>query len=164
METNLHSLSQRFAGSRRDWLRATLGAAVGISASGWFDALAAKAAPDKRRKRSCILLWMSGGPSQTDTFDLKAGHANGGPFKPIQTSAPGLEICEHMPRLARVGDQLALVRSMSTKEGDHSRATYLLRTGYTPGGPVAYPALGRWSVNLSARRRPSCRTASASAR
>lgn len=142
MDNDISSRWHRFLGSRREWLRSIGGAALGVSVSGWFDALAAKAATDKRRKRSCILLWMSGGPSQTDTFDLKAGHANGGPFKPIQTPVPGLEICEHMPRLAKMGDHLTLIRSMSTKEGDHSRATYLLRTGYTPGGPVAYPALG----------------------
>src|SRR5262249_45166169 len=95
-------------------------------------------------KRSCILLWMSGGPSQTDTFDLKPGHANGGPFKPIKTNAPGLEISEHLPKIAQFGDKMAVVRSMSTKEGDHGRATYLLRTGRAPGtgGPINYPTLG----------------------
>jgi Protein of unknown function (DUF1501) len=128
--------------SRRDWLRYSLAGALGVSASGWFEALAARAATDSRRKRSCILLWMSGGPSQTDTFDPKPGHENGGPFKAIQTAAPGMSICEHFPRLARQADNLTLVRSMSTKEGDHSRATYLMRTGYVPGGPVAYPSLG----------------------
>ena len=76
-------------------------AALGVSASGWFDALAAKAAPDTRRKRSCILLWMNGGPSQIDTFDLKPGHANGGPFKPDRHHRRRLKISEHLPRLAR---------------------------------------------------------------
>ncbi|HVU88407.1 MAG TPA: DUF1501 domain-containing protein [Pirellulales bacterium] len=159
MNEKLNSVARGFFGSRRDWLRTTLGAAAGISASGWFDALAAQAATDNRRKRSCILLWMSGGPSQTDTFDLKPGHANGGPFKAIKTSAPGMEICEHMPRLARLGDHLSIVRSMSTKEGDHSRATYLLRTGYVPGGPVAYPSLGSLvgkTIGDEAAELPNC--------
>jgi hypothetical protein len=61
---------------------------LGYSASGWLEALAADAANHPQRKRSCILLWMSGGPSQLDTFDLKPGHPNGGPFKPIATNAP----------------------------------------------------------------------------
>jgi hypothetical protein len=85
---------------------------------------------------------MSGGPSQLDTWDLKPGHANGGPFKPIATSVPGIQISEHLPKLARWMDQLAIVRSMNSKEGDHGRATYFLRTGYLPQGPIQYPSIG----------------------
>jgi hypothetical protein len=85
---------------------------------------------------------MPGGPSQTDTFDLKPGHKNGGPFKEIATSVPGISISEHLPKLAQCMEHLAIVRSMSTKEGDHTRATYYLRTGYLPNGPIQYPALG----------------------
>ncbi len=128
--------------SRRDWLKLSTAGVVGTSMSGWLGALADDAAKDPRRKRSCILLWMNGGPSQTDTFDLKPGHANGGPFKEIETSAPGLKIGEHLPKIAKFGDKMAVIRSMSTKEGDHSRATYLMRTGYLPQGPVQFPALG----------------------
>ncbi len=76
--------------------------------SGWLGSLAADTAADPRRQRACILLWMTGGPSQTDTFDLKPGHANGGPFKEIETSAPGLRISEHLPKLAGFGDQLGI--------------------------------------------------------
>jgi hypothetical protein len=115
---------------------------VSFAASGWLGALAAQAAGSKERKRSCILLWMSGGPSQLDTFDLKPGHPNGGPFRPIQTNVPDIQISEHFARLAKLADHLAIVRSMTSKEGDHGRATYFLRTGYLPQGPVDYPALG----------------------
>lgn len=128
--------------SRRDWLRLAAVGAVGFSASGWLRTLAADAAAHPQRRRSCILLWMNGGPSQTDTFDLKPGHPNGGPFKEIQTSAPGLRISEHLPKLAKFGDRMAVVRSMKTREGDHERATYYLRTGYLPQGPIQYPPLG----------------------
>jgi hypothetical protein len=85
---------------------------------------------------------MSGGPSQTDTFDLKPGHANGGPFREIQTSVAGIRISEHLPRIARFMDRMAIVRSMSTKEGDHGQATFLMRTGYRPQGPIQYPPMG----------------------
>jgi hypothetical protein len=115
---------------------------VGYSMSGWLQALADDTATNPARKRSCILLWMNGGPSHLDTFDLKPGHANGGPFKPIDTSVPGIQISEHLPQLAKQMDKLAIVRSMSTKEADHGRATYQMRTGRLPGGPVQYPALG----------------------
>ena len=70
---------------------------------------------------------MPGGPSQTDTFDLKPEHKNGGPFKEIETSVPGIRISEHLPKLAQCMEHLAIIRSMSTKEGDHARATYFLR-------------------------------------
>jgi uncharacterized protein (DUF1501 family) len=113
-----------------------------MSVSGWFGALASAALRNPARKRSCILLWMSGGPSQMDTFDLKPGHANGGPFQEIQTAAAGIRISEHLPQVARQMNRLAVIRSMSTKEGDHARASYHLRTGYVRQGPIHYPALG----------------------
>src|SRR3954465_3027306 len=122
---------------RRRCLRRLAGLGVlGFGASGWLPALAAAAADDPRRRRHCILLWMSGGPSQIDTFDLKPGHENGGPGKEIQTAVPGIRISEHLPRLAQRMKDMTLIRSMSTKEGDHSRGTYLMRTGYLPQGPV----------------------------
>jgi hypothetical protein len=77
-----------------------------------------------------------------DTFDLKPGHANGGPYKEIETSAPDLRISEHLPKIAQFGHKMAVVRSMSTREGEHQRATYLMRTGYMPTGPIQYPPLG----------------------
>lgn len=126
--------------SRRDWMSVSAG--LGMSMSGWLPRLAAETAANPQRKRSCILLWMSGGPSTIDMFDLKPGHANGGPFKEIMTSAPGLRIGEHLPKLAKHGKDLAVVRSMSTKEGDHSRATYYLRTGNLPQGALQFPSIG----------------------
>jgi uncharacterized protein (DUF1501 family) len=104
--------------------------------------LANDAASDVGRKRSCILLWMNGGPSQTDTFDMKPGHEHGGPFRPIDTATPGVSICEHLPKLARWSERLAVVRSMSTREGDHGRAREELRTGYRPQGTIRFPVLG----------------------
>src|SRR4051794_28740924 len=128
--------------SRREWLKLSAAGVAAYSTSGWIEALAADAAKHPQRKKSVILLWMNGGPSQTDTFDLKPGHANGGPFKEIQTPAPGLKICEHLPKGAKVGGKMVVVRSMSTKEGDHGRATFRMRTGYLPQGPIQYPTLG----------------------
>jgi len=110
--------------------------------SGWLPALAARAADDSRRKRACILLWMSGGPSQLDTFDPKPDHENGGPIKAIDTSVTGIQISEHLPQLAKRMKDVAVIRSMQTKEGDHARATYLTRTGYRPAGPIHYPSMG----------------------
>ncbi|HEY7153357.1 MAG TPA: DUF1501 domain-containing protein [Gemmataceae bacterium] len=128
--------------SRREWLTLSAAGVTGYSMSGWLENLAAAAAKSPERKRACILLWMAGGPSQTDTFDLKPGHENGGPYKEIATSVPGIKISEHLPKLATHAKDMVLVRSMSTKEADHGRATYYLRTGRVPSGPVQYPPLG----------------------
>src|SRR5262244_360756 len=87
--------------SRREWLKLTAAGVVGYSMSGWLETFAADAATDPQRRRSCILLWMSGGPSQTDTFDLKPGHANGGPYREIETAASGVRFSERLPQLAK---------------------------------------------------------------
>jgi hypothetical protein len=128
--------------TRRKWLgRAALGL-TSVPLSGWLGQLAALAANDPNRKRSCILLWMAGGPSQLDTFDLKPGQANGGPFQEICTAAPGVKISQHFPQLAQQMKHLSVLRSMRTREGDHDRATYHLRTGYRPQGSIQFPTLG----------------------
>src|SRR3954467_15234448 len=133
--------------SRRQWMRLASAGAIGGSASGWIETLAAATAADPKRRKSCILLWMTGGPSQTDTFDPKPGHANSGPFKPIESAVPGMLLGPHLPKLARQAKDLAAIRSMSSKEGDHGRATYYLRTGYLPQGPVRHPTLGSLVAN-----------------
>ena len=128
--------------SRRDWLKLSAAGVLGPCLSGWFENLAHAAAGHPARKKSCILLWMSGGPSTIDLWDLKPGHANGGSFKEIGTRVPGLKIGEHLPKIATLADQIAIVRSMTSKEGDHGRATHLMHTGYLPSNSVAYPTLG----------------------
>ena len=100
---------------RRRLLHAMACGACGVSVSGWMPALAQQIATDPRRRRHCILLWMAGGPSQTDTFDMKPGHENGGEFKEIATNVPGVQFSEHLPKLAQHADKLAIIRSLNTK-------------------------------------------------
>src|SRR5687768_18004981 len=121
--------------SRRDFARLAALGAFGTSMSRWLPALAADAASNPKRTRACILLWMTGGPSQIDTFDPKPGHANGGEFKPIETTVPGIMVQQHLPKLAQVFEHVVPIRSVTSKEGDHSRATYVVRTGYKSEGP-----------------------------
>jgi hypothetical protein len=130
--------------SRREMLGVSLASLYGVSYSGWLPRLASAAAEQaKSRGKACILLWMQGGPSQTDTFDLKPGHANGGPFKEIATAASGVKISEHLPGLAREMKDVALIRSLTTTEGDHGLATQLMLTGYrAQQAAVRYPSLG----------------------
>lgn len=127
--------------NRREALRILGLGALGTPCCGWLPALAQQVAQHPRRRRHLILLWMNGGPSQTDTFDMKPGHHNGGEFQEIATAVPGLRMSEHLPQLAKHAQQLAIVRSLTTKEGDHSRGTHLVRTGHPPAGGVAYPSI-----------------------
>ena len=130
--------------SRREMMRIAAASVGGIGLSGWLPQLAAAAAAEgKTPPKACILLWMAGGPSQMETLDPKPGHKNGGPTKSIQTATPGIEISENLPGVAKHMNDMALVRSMKTREGDHGRATQLMMTGYRPmGGAINYPVLG----------------------
>ena len=126
--------------TRRQVLSAGAGSAVG----GWFGRLAAEAAEQSTAK-SCILLWMAGGPSHLDTFDLKpeASDRIRGEFQPIDTAVPGIQISEHFPKFAKLMNHAALLRSMSTVESDHQLASYHVHTGYQKrAGGVAFPSLG----------------------
>ena len=127
---------------RRTWLKSAAAGVCTVSASGWLPALADRVANDPKRRRHCIVLWMGGGPSQLDTFDLKPEHENGGEFKETKTNVPGLRFSEHLPQLAKQADKLAIIRSLSTKEGDHTRGTHLMQTGQPPMGAIKYPSMG----------------------
>jgi hypothetical protein len=107
--------------------------------------LAAGAGGERGRRKACIVLWMTGGPSHLDTFDLKpdARAEVRGEFRPIATSVPGIQISEHFPRFARLLRHAAILRSMSTQEADHQLASYHLHTGYqSRAGGIAFPAMG----------------------
>lgn len=128
--------------SRRDFFRAVgvTGAAAG--AASWTDAIALAADDLRQRQKACILLWMAGGPSQFETFSPKPDHANGGATKAISTSVPGIQIAENLPRVADMMDEIAIIRSMTSKEGSHPRASFYMHHGYLPMGGVKFPTLG----------------------
>jgi hypothetical protein len=128
--------------SRRHYLQLTAAATFGLAQSPWLNLLAEETAKDPARKKSVIVLWLSGGPATIDMWDLKPGHENGGPSKEIETSVSGIRISEHLPQLAKRMQDLALIRSMATREGDHGRATFLGTTGYIPQGAIKFPAVG----------------------
>lgn len=129
--------------SRREALQLSAAGVLGVSVSNWFNILAAHASETRAQTKNCILLWMDGGPSHKDTFDLRPGTEQGGPYRNIQTSVNGIQISEHLPQLARLMNHAVLIRSMSTPEGAHARAKYNLHTGYREGqGGVVYPSIG----------------------
>ncbi|HZZ78885.1 MAG TPA: DUF1501 domain-containing protein, partial [Gemmataceae bacterium] len=129
--------------NRRDLMKLSAAGVLGFSASNWLNVLAAHAAEERVQSKNCILLWMAGGPSHKDTFDLRPGTAQGGPFRQIQTNVNGIQISEHFPQLARLMNHAAIIRSMSTPEGAHARASYNMHTGYREGqGGIVYPSIG----------------------
>ena len=107
----------------------------------------------KRKRKSAILLWMSGGPSTMDIWDLKPGTNTGGEFKPISTSG-NAQISEHMPMMAKQMHNAAIIRSMSTREADHGRGRYYMHTGYVPNPNVEHPSYGAVISHETINQRP----------
>src|SRR4051794_25389544 len=129
--------------TRRHFLGHLASSAVALPALSLVGALEANAAELARRNKSCILLWMGGGPSHLDTWDLKPdSEKNGGEFRPIATSAPGVKISEHLPTVARQMKHLSVIRSLNSKEGNHDRGEYMMHTGYSPNPTVVHPSFG----------------------
>ena len=95
----------------------------------------------KKNNKTAILLWMGGGPSTMDIWDLKPKAPTGGPFRPINTSGD-VQICEHMPLMAKQMHNAAIIRSMSTREADHMRGRYYMHTGYVPNPSIEHPSYG----------------------
>src|SRR3954462_3223655 len=128
---------------RRHFLKHVAGASLLALPGMRFVQGLAQAAPDlKKKHKSVIILWMGGGPATIDLWDLKPDSANGGEFKPINTAASGMEICEHLPSVAKQMKHLAVVRSLETTEGDHMRGTTLMNTGRSPNPLPQYPHIG----------------------
>ena len=117
-------------------------AAMAAPATAFTNSLLANATDLKKRHKAAILLWMGGGPSTMDLWDLKPGAPTGGQFKQISTSADGVAICEHLPMMAKQMHHMSIVRSMSTREADHMRGRYYMHTGYVPNPNVEHPGYG----------------------
>jgi hypothetical protein len=107
----------------------------------------------KKSKKSAILLWMGGGPATIDLWDLKPGTSTGGPFRPISTSG-NAQISEHLPMMAKQMHNMAIVRSMSTREADHNRGRYYMHTGYVPNPNIEYPSYGSVIAHELVHQRP----------
>ncbi len=135
-------LGQFFSGelTRRDALR--LAAGLGLSFA--LPGLESRAAQSRgsERPKSLITLWMGGGPSQLETFDAHAGKTISGETKAIDTKLPGVQVAHLLPHTAEQVHEMCVIRSMVSKEGDHERGTYLVKTGYRPDPTLIHPALG----------------------
>lgn len=127
---------------RRGFLKGIGLGAAGLMGLSFTDLMAVHADDLRKRNMACILLWMAGGPSQFETFDPKPDHANGAKTEVIQTAVPGIQIAKGWEKTAAAMKDIALIRSMTNKEGNHQRATYQLHTGYAPTGTVKHPSFG----------------------
>jgi hypothetical protein len=130
--------------SRRAFLKGTLVTGTGLALPNWGGLFGSQtiAADAVRRSKRCILLWMNGGASQIDTFDMKPGHVNGGPFRPISTKIAGIQVCEYLPRMADRVDRLAIIRSMRTQSPDHPDGIYHMHTCYKMSERTPHPEIG----------------------
>ncbi len=128
---------------RRRFLQGLAGAGV-VSTLSWSGLFSAPAFADQARRagKRCILLWLTGGPSQFETWDPKPGTETGGPFRSIPTRTPGVHFSELLPRCAAISDKLAVIRSMRTGQSEHFQGISLLQRGADERPPFTRPTLG----------------------
>ncbi len=141
--------------SRRQFMLKTAKAALGVSVLSGLDneafgAEAALPAGKGGKAKAVIYLYMQGGMSHIDTFDPKAGDTKGAKDA-IKTNAAGMELGGYMTELAKHGDKLCLVRSMTSKTGVHEDGSYVMHTGYDPRGTIVHPTLGTWAQHFKGR-------------
>lgn len=144
--------SQRFCGSaehdvsRRGFLGAAAASAVAATAADMtmLNVLRNPVLAEelKRQQKRVILLWLAGGASQLETWDPKPGRPTGGPFRAIDTSVPGIQISELMPKMAQRMETTAIIRSLNTRVGDHGGGASLMETGRGREQGFAFPDLG----------------------
>jgi hypothetical protein len=134
---------------RRDFLRLGTAGLLGLGLADLLR-LETRAAKAKRKATSVIMLWLAGGPATIDMWDLKPEAPEGirGEFKPISTSAAGVQICELFPKLAKLMDRCALVRSLHHNIPEHNVGTLYMTTGNRPSPALDYPALGSLASRL----------------
>ncbi len=129
--------------TRRDFLRAGTLSFLGLGLSDFLrlgnaQALAAPGAAAPAKAQAVILLWLEGGVSHCDTWDLKSSSG----FKPISTNVPGIQISEILPQVAKHMDKLSIVRSMKTLERNHPQGTIETLTGHRPNPALKVPSFG----------------------
>jgi hypothetical protein len=132
-----------FPMNRRHFMKHVAGmSALAIPGMQFVQRLRAAEPTLKKDGKSLIVLWMGGGPSHMDLWDLKPGEATGGEFKPMKTAVEGIEISEILPSVADQFKHLSIIRSLSSGEADHMRGTQVMNTGRTPSVIVPYPSIG----------------------
>lgn len=135
-------------GSRDHLSRRTLLKHGGAAGLAWLTpiaqllALDAEKAPKGRPAKSVVILWLAGGPSQLETFDPHPGSRTAYGAKSIKTSLPGVQLAEGLEHTAEILRDVSLIRSVVSKEADHERAVYNIKSGYRPNPTVVHPSIG----------------------
>src|SRR5438876_12799 len=135
--------------SRRRFLAGTAAGALGLGFAGLVQPATAHAL--ERARKRIVVIWLSGGVSQLETWDPKPGTNTGGPFLAIPTSVPGVHISELLPYTAQQMHRLALVRGLNTADDDHGRGYVQMHTGRRPNPAEQYPHLGSVAAKLLGR-------------
>ena len=128
--------------SRRKLLQLTGAGFAGLSGAGILRQFGLRADDMRREGRACIMVFLQGAPSQMETWNPKPGTENGGPTTAIDTAIPGVQFAEYWPRMARLMNDVSVIRSMAGKEAAHERGRYHLRTGRRLGGTSNFPHFG----------------------
>jgi hypothetical protein len=130
--------------SRRAFLKGALATGGGLVVPNWGGLVHSQTVADAARKQGkrCILLWMNGGASQIDTFDMKPGRTTGGLFRPMASKVVGMQMCEYLPKMAQLADKLAVIRSMKTQSPDHPDGIYHMHTCYKQSERTPHPEIG----------------------
>lgn len=121
---------------------AAFGGAGWLTPTAHLLARQAEKQPGREPARSIIFLWLAGGPSQLETFDPHPGRLIAAGTKAIGTAVPGIQLAEGYERLADRMDRVTVVRSLTSREGDHERGTYYAKTGYRQNATVVHPSIG----------------------
>ena len=143
--------------NRRRFLELAAGSFLGVSTSNSFGAAGGKTeiAPLARPAKQLIYLYMEGGMSHLDTFDLKTGHENQGSTRPINTNVDGIRVSSHLPNLAKHADKLCIVNSLTSTAGDHEKGNYFMHTSYQQRATIRHPGLGAWHHKLKGKLNPT---------
>jgi uncharacterized protein (DUF1501 family) len=124
---------------------------AGLGGAGWLTSVVgllargadtSEGSNSKQPSQSLVVLWLAGGPSQLETFDPHPGKKIAGETRAIETTVKGIQLAEGLDRVAQIMQSIAVVRSLVSKEGDHERGTYLVKTGYRPNPTAVHPSIG----------------------
>lgn len=146
--------------SRREFMRMAAKSCLGVSVLPMLGTTLAGPAPAgaagaRGKAKSVIYLFMSGGMSHLDTFDLKPKRKEvQGPVEALPSKADGILVSHYLPRTAQVMDKVCVINSMNSNQGAHEQGQYLLHTGYAARGTIKHPTLGAWVLRLGGRLNP----------
>ena len=143
--------------NRRRFLELAAGSFLGVSTNSVFGAAGDKSPipPRVGPAKQLIYLYMAGGMSHIDTFDLKTGHENQGSTKAINTNVDGIRVSSHLPNLAKHADKLCVVNSLTSTAGDHEKGNYFMHTSYEQRATIRHPGLGAWNQKMNGKLNPT---------